>query len=65
MRASYPFLLLTDSTDLLFCVSQPDDGVFAPEAHVVMQMTVDDIVTLIYSYVQVGVAAAVTDHRYL
>uniref|UniRef100_A0A3Q3VRC7 ERCC4 domain-containing protein n=1 Tax=Mola mola TaxID=94237 RepID=A0A3Q3VRC7_MOLML len=32
----------------------PDDGVFAPEAHVVMQMTVDDIVTLIYSYVQVG-----------
>lgn len=48
------------SADLLSvpCVSQPDDGVCVPEAHVVMQMTVDDIITLIHSHVQVGGAAA-------
>ncbi|XP_041819037.1 crossover junction endonuclease EME1 [Chelmon rostratus] len=32
--------------------AQPDDGVCVPEAHVVMQMTVDDIITLIHSHVQ-------------
>ncbi|KAK9530811.1 hypothetical protein VZT92_012292 [Zoarces viviparus] len=35
--------------------AQPDDdggGVCVPEAHVVMQMTVDDFVTLIHGYVQ-------------
>ncbi|KAE8284559.1 Crossover junction endonuclease EME1 [Larimichthys crocea] len=32
--------------------AQPDDGVCVPEAHVVMQMTVDDIITLIHSYIQ-------------
>ncbi|XP_044034937.1 crossover junction endonuclease EME1 isoform X3 [Siniperca chuatsi] len=32
--------------------AQPDDGVCVPEAHVVMQMTVDDVITLIHSYIQ-------------
>ncbi|XP_035000823.2 crossover junction endonuclease EME1 [Hippoglossus stenolepis] len=32
--------------------AQPDDGVCVPEAHVVMQMTVDDFSSLIHSYVQ-------------
>ncbi|XP_018543909.1 crossover junction endonuclease EME1 [Lates calcarifer] len=32
--------------------AQPDDGVCVPEAHVVMQMTVDDFITLIHSYIQ-------------
>lgn len=36
------------------CVSQPEDGVCVPEAHVVMQMTVDDVITLIHSQIQVG-----------
>ncbi|XP_071779019.1 structure-specific endonuclease subunit EME1 [Centroberyx gerrardi] len=31
---------------------QPDDAVCVPEAHVVMQMTVDDFITLIHSYTQ-------------
>lgn len=39
-------------------MSQPEDGVCVPEAHVVMQMTADDIITLIHSYIQVGGAAA-------
>ncbi|XP_051272761.1 crossover junction endonuclease EME1 [Dicentrarchus labrax] len=32
--------------------AQPDDGACVPEDHVVMQMTVDDIITLIHSYIQ-------------
>ncbi|XP_022599022.1 crossover junction endonuclease EME1 isoform X1 [Seriola dumerili] len=32
--------------------AQSDDGVSVPEAHVVMQMTVDDFITLIHSYIQ-------------
>ncbi|XP_037609830.1 crossover junction endonuclease EME1 isoform X2 [Sebastes umbrosus] len=32
--------------------AQPDDGVCVPEAHVVMQMTVDDFITLIHGYIQ-------------
>ncbi|XP_071318527.1 crossover junction endonuclease EME1 isoform X2 [Trachinotus anak] len=32
--------------------AQADDGVCVPEAHVVMQMTVDDVITLIHSYIQ-------------
>uniref|UniRef100_A0A3Q1FAR1 Essential meiotic structure-specific endonuclease 1 n=1 Tax=Acanthochromis polyacanthus TaxID=80966 RepID=A0A3Q1FAR1_9TELE len=32
--------------------AQPGDAVCVPEAHVVMQMTVDDFITLIHSYVQ-------------
>ncbi|XP_060951572.1 crossover junction endonuclease EME1 [Limanda limanda] len=32
--------------------AQPGDGVCVPEAHVVMQMTVDDFTSLIHSYVQ-------------
>ncbi|XP_070783706.1 crossover junction endonuclease EME1 [Enoplosus armatus] len=32
--------------------AQPDDAVCVPEAHVVMQMTVDDVVTLIHNHVQ-------------
>lgn len=35
-------------------VFQPDDGACVPEAHIVMQMTVDDFITLIHSYIQVG-----------
>lgn len=38
---------------------QPDDGQCVPEAHVVMHMTVDDFITLIHGYIQVGEAAAV------
>lgn len=37
---------------------QPDDGECVPEAHVVMQMTVDDFITLIHGFIQVGAAAA-------
>ncbi|XP_026171388.1 crossover junction endonuclease EME1 isoform X2 [Mastacembelus armatus] len=32
--------------------AQPYDGVCVPEAHVVMQMTVDDFITLTHSYIQ-------------
>ncbi|XP_030257088.1 crossover junction endonuclease EME1 isoform X1 [Sparus aurata] len=32
--------------------AQPDDAVCLPEAQVVMQMTVDDIITLIHNYIQ-------------
>ncbi|XP_070707917.1 crossover junction endonuclease EME1 [Pempheris klunzingeri] len=32
--------------------AQPDDGVCVPEAHLVMQMTADDIISLIHSYIQ-------------
>ncbi|XP_040922599.1 crossover junction endonuclease EME1 [Toxotes jaculatrix] len=32
--------------------AQPDDGACVPEVHVVMQMTVDNFITLIYSYTQ-------------
>uniref|UniRef100_UPI0037E8AABB crossover junction endonuclease EME1 n=1 Tax=Semicossyphus pulcher TaxID=241346 RepID=UPI0037E8AABB len=32
--------------------AQTDDGVCEPEAHVVMQMTVDDFITLIHNYIQ-------------
>nr|XP_046233618.1 crossover junction endonuclease EME1 [Scatophagus argus]XP_046233619.1 crossover junction endonuclease EME1 [Scatophagus argus]XP_046233620.1 crossover junction endonuclease EME1 [Scatophagus argus] len=32
--------------------AQQGDGVCVPEVHVVMQMTVDDIITLIHSYIQ-------------
>ncbi|KAM9425899.1 crossover junction endonuclease EME1 [Pholidichthys leucotaenia] len=32
--------------------AQPDEGVCVPEADVVMQMTVEDFVTLIHSYIQ-------------
>ncbi|XP_047464357.1 crossover junction endonuclease EME1 [Mugil cephalus] len=32
--------------------AQPDEGGCVPEAHVVMQMTVDDFITLIHSYIQ-------------
>ncbi|KAM9336320.1 crossover junction endonuclease EME1 [Symphorus nematophorus] len=32
--------------------AQPDDAASVPEAHVVMQMTVEDIITLIHSYIQ-------------
>ncbi|XP_030610241.1 crossover junction endonuclease EME1 isoform X2 [Archocentrus centrarchus] len=34
------------------CV-QPDEGASVPEAYVVMQMTVEDFITLIHSYIQV------------
>lgn len=42
-----------NNPDLSVCSSQSDDGECVPEAHVVMQMTVDDIITLIHHYVQV------------
>ncbi|XP_020496196.2 crossover junction endonuclease EME1 [Labrus bergylta] len=32
--------------------AQTEDGVCEPEAHVVMQMTVDDFITLIHNYIQ-------------
>ncbi|XP_023122241.2 crossover junction endonuclease EME1 isoform X1 [Amphiprion ocellaris] len=32
--------------------AQPGDAVCVPEAHVIMQMTVDDFITLVHSYVQ-------------
>lgn len=32
---------------------QPAEGASVPEAHVVMQMMVDDFITLIHSYIQV------------
>lgn len=39
---------------LSICVTQSDDATCTSEPHVVMQMTVDDMVSLIYNYIQVG-----------
>lgn len=45
---------------LSICVTQSDDVTCTSEPHVVMQMTVDDMVSLIHNYIQVGKAVILT-----
>lgn len=42
-------------------VPQSDDAACTPEPHVVMQMTVDDMVSLIHNHIQVGTAVILTN----
>lgn len=45
------YLAVTPFT--IFAMFQGDEGASVPEANVVIQMTVEDFITLIHNYVQV------------
>lgn len=53
-------LILTKLCPVCPFASQSDDVTCTSEPHVVMQMTVDDLVSLIHNYIQVGEAGILT-----
>lgn len=53
MRSGFMSAYLAVTPFIIFAMFQGDEGASVPEANVVIQMTVEDFITLIHNYVQV------------